>query len=120
MAKLLFQGLNVAIFTVLSGYTAICIRDHGMDLLSIFFNDMTKYDWNGQFNLDFLFMLVFSATWTAWRNEFTPLALVLAVLAFFGGSLFLSVYLLVLSFTAESALEVVAGKRRAGAGAKIE
>jgi hypothetical protein len=51
----------------------------------------------GQFNLDFMGMLTLSALWVAWRHRFSKAGLGLGALAFFGGSLFLSIYLLVVS-----------------------
>lgn len=64
---------------------------------SIFFGDIAKMEWPGQFNLDFTFMLTLSALWVAWRNAFSALGLALGLFALFGGALFLSAYLLVLS-----------------------
>jgi hypothetical protein len=90
-----FRLLLVVIFVAISGYTLVVIGDHGMGLLAVFFGDMMKLGWPGQFNLDFLCMLALSGLWVAWRHQFSPAGLVLAVVAFFGGALFLSVYLFV-------------------------
>lgn len=92
-----FRVLLVAIFVTLLAYTGIVIANHGWDLFSIFFGDMAKMEWPGQFNLDFTFMLTLSALWVAWRNAFSALGLALGLFALFGGALFLSAYLLVLS-----------------------
>ncbi len=54
--------------------------------------------WPGQFNFDFLGFLLLSGLWTAWRENFNPKGLLLSVFAFTGGILFLSTYLLYLSF----------------------
>ena len=54
--------------------------------------------WPGQFNLDFMLMLVLSASWTAWRNKFSGTGLLLAVIAFFGGAGFLLPYLTYLAW----------------------
>ena len=43
-------------------------------------------------------MLTLSALWFAWRHEFSLPGVALAILAAIGGSLFLSIYLLVLSW----------------------
>lgn len=91
----LFLALMAATLAV---YTGIVIADHGMGLLSVFFGDMSRMGWPGQFNLDFMFMLALSALWTAWRNEFSGPGLLLALLAFFFGAMFLTLYLLVLSY----------------------
>jgi hypothetical protein len=92
-----FRVFLVAVWATIFGYTAIVVAHHGMGLLAVFFGDMAKMDWPGQFNLDFMFMLALSALWVAWRHHFSSGGLGLAVLAFFGGASFLSVYLLVLS-----------------------
>lgn len=93
----LFRVLLVVLWAVLGVYTALVIQAHGMGLVPIFFGDIAKGTWSGQFNLDFLLLLVLSALWTAWRNGFSPVGLALAVVAFFGGSGFLLPYLLYLS-----------------------
>jgi hypothetical protein len=66
-----------------------------MGLLAVFFGDMAAMGWPGQFNLDFMFMLTLSAIWVAWRHQFSIAGLALGVLALFGGSLFLTIYLLI-------------------------
>src|SRR5512139_124412 len=95
-----FRLLLVVIFLAISGYTLVVIGDHGMNLLAVFFGDMAKLAWPGQFNLDFMCMLALSALWVAWRHRFSGPGLVLGIVAFFGGALFLSVYLLVESLRA--------------------
>ncbi len=93
-----FRLLLLAILISLTGYTAVVVANHGLNLLPVFFGDMAKMAWPGQFNLDFMCFLVLSAAWVMWRNKFSPSGLALGVLAFFGGALFLSIYLLALSF----------------------
>lgn len=94
----LFRGWLIALWAVLTVYTVMVIGTHGWGLIPIFFGDMAQMTWPGQFNLDFMMMLMFSALWTAWRNQFSAAGLGLAVLALFFGSSFLTVYLLYLSF----------------------
>ncbi len=94
---------------VLTGYTLVVIQSHGMNLLPVFFGDMAAMAWPGQFNLDFMGFLVLSALWTAWRNGFSALGLVLAVVAFFGGMAFLSIYLLILSLGTDSIRDILLG-----------
>ncbi|WP_259721065.1 hypothetical protein [Synechococcus sp. CS-1328] len=72
-----------------------------MGLLSLLIGDMAEVGWPGQFDLDFLCMLGLSGTWVAWRHHFSPAGLGLALLAAFGGSLFLSLYLLIESIRLE-------------------
>ncbi len=111
-----FRILTIAMFGVLAFYTGEVIATQGMTLFQVYFSDMGKMAWPGQFNLDFMFMLTFSALWTAWRNSFTPLGLALAVVAFFGGSGFLTVYLFVLSLQAKGDMrEILLGRSRAAA-----
>ena len=93
-----FRILLIVILAAVSIYTIPVVLNHGLNLFAVFFGDMAKMGWAGQFNLDFLGFLVLSATWTAWRNEFSPSGLGLAVLAFFFGAPFLTIYLLYLSF----------------------
>ena len=81
----------------LVGYTLMVISRHGLDLLPVFFGDIGKMAWPGQFNLDFLCFLVLSAFWTAWRSGFAASGLALALIAFFGGAGFLLPYLIYLS-----------------------
>lgn len=108
-------GLRVflAIFVVgLAVYTAAVIANHGWNLFPAFFGDILAMTWAGQFNVDFSGFLVLSALWTAWRNGFSALGLALGVAAFFGGMLFLSIYLLVLSATSKDVRELIAGPER--------
>lgn len=88
-----FQLVLITLWLVLAGYTGVVIARHGIDLLPVFFGDMAKLAWPGQFNLDFLCFLVLSALWIAWRNGFSAGALALALVAFFGGAGFLLPYL---------------------------
>ena len=89
---ILFRLFLIACLIVLIGYTAVTISNHGWNLFPTFFGDMAAMGWPGQFNLDFMMMLMLSAVWVAWRHQFRPAGLLLAVLAFNGGMLFLSIY----------------------------
>ena len=84
-----------AFLTVLTIYTGVVVAGHGPNLLAVFFGDIGRLGWPGQFNLDFLGFLCLSAAWVAWRHRFSAGGLALAVLAFFGGMAFLCPYLLV-------------------------
>ena len=92
-----FRLYLAALLAVLVAYTLAVMATHGANLLPVFFGDIARLAWPGQFNLDFMMMLSLSALWTAWRGGFTPSALGLAILAFLGGALFLTIYLLVLN-----------------------
>ena len=79
--------------THIVAYTAVVIVNHGMGLLPVFFGDMAKMAWLGQFNLDFMGFLMLSALWLSWRHHFSLTGLALGVLGFFGGAPVLSAYL---------------------------
>lgn len=112
----LFRLLLAAMFVALLLYTAVVIANHGMTLFPVFFGDMIKMAWPGQFNLDFSGFLILSGLWTAWRHHFSPLGLALSVVAVLGGMGFLTLYLLIASFQAKGDIKVMLlGPRRAGA-----
>ena len=92
-----FRALLALVFTILVVVTAITIANHGPNLFPVFFGDIAELTWRGQFNVDFACFLVFSALWLMWRHEFSGAGLVLGVFGFFGGALFLSAYLFVMS-----------------------
>ena len=109
-----FRTLLIALWVILAGYTATVVANHGAGLLKVFFGDMAALGWPGQFNLDFMFLLLLSALWVAWRHRFSSAGLLLGVLAIFGGSLFLAAYLLVVTGQARGDMkEVLLGKSRA-------
>jgi hypothetical protein len=108
-----FRGLLVAMFGVITVYSGITISGSGWNLLPVFFGDIRAWGWPGQFNLDFMQMLALSAIWVAWRHRFSPAGVGLAALAFFGGSMFLSAYLLVASLGVRGGVsEILVGPSR--------
>lgn len=110
-----FRAFLMACLLSILLYTGVTIEAHGWGLLPIFFGDMTAMTWPGQFNFDFFTFLLLSALWTAWRNNFTLGGLALALLAIFGGMLFLSAYLIILSYRHRANINVMLlGARRAG------
>jgi len=113
---ILFRVFLAFVFVTLAGYTGVVISSHGIDLLPVFFGDMAKLAWPGQFNLDFLCLLTLSGLWVAHRHRFRATGLLLGVCAFFGGALFLSLYLLVESFRVEgSVAALLLGEHREAA-----
>ncbi|MEO0981306.1 MAG: hypothetical protein AAFX03_01490 [Pseudomonadota bacterium] len=113
---LAFRLLLIAMLAILIGYTAVVIAEHGANLFPIFFGDIVKMGWAGQFNVDFSGFLILSALWTAWRYQYAPAGLGLAVLAFFGGILFQGIHLLWLSFkTGGDMKRILLGDARAAA-----
>ena len=110
-----FRIFLATVLAVIVVYTLPVIANHGINLLPIFFGDMLKMGWPGQFNLDFFGFLLLSALWTAWRNQFSPGGLGLSVLALFFGMPFLTTYLLILSFRTKGNLHaMMLGEQRAG------
>ncbi len=91
----LFRLFLAACLTVILVYTGVTIANHGANLLPVFFGDMAEMAWPGQFNLDFMTLLMLAGLWVAWRHHFSPGGIALGVVAVFGGMLFLSSYLLV-------------------------
>ena len=104
---LLFRILLATVFLVTLGYSAIVRNTHGWNLLPVFFGDMAAMTWPGQFNLDFLCFLALSALWLAWRHHFSGAGFALGVLGFFGGMLFLSAYLFIISFQVDNDLRTL-------------
>jgi hypothetical protein len=108
-----FRALLIVLWLIIAGYTAIVISNHGPGLLEVFFGDMATMGWPGQFNLDFMSLLALSGLWVAWRHRFSGTGLALGALAFVGGGLFLTAYLLVVSFQARGDInEVLLGRTR--------
>ena len=108
-----FYFVLMVLWGALAFYTGHVIAHHGLNLFPQFFGDMARWTWAGQFNLDFLMMLLLSASWTAWRNSFTPAGIALAVLAFFGGAGFLLPYLTYLAWKhGGDTAAIVLGKQR--------
>ena len=111
-----FRALLILLWAILVGYTTSVITTHGIGLLGTFFGDMATMGWPGQFNLDFMGFLTLSALWTAWRHHFSPVGLALGVVAFFGGMMFLTIYLLIASYQVKGNVSaLLLGAQRAGA-----
>lgn len=106
----MFRVWLALMLIVISVYTAITVQQYGWNLFTPFFSEMLTYSWFGQFNLDFMFMLSLSALWVSWRHRFSSTGLALGLLAFLGGILFLTVYLLMQSRDQDS-LETLLLKR---------
>jgi hypothetical protein len=106
---LVLRTVLVVHLAILTAYTLVVMQNHGMNLFPDWFGDIAAMGWPGQFNVDFWGFLVVSALWTAWRNAFSALGLVLAVVAFFGGMMFLSIYVLILSLGAPDIRSILLG-----------
>lgn len=109
-----FRIFLAIIFVVVGVYTAEVIANHGFGLFPVFFGDMARMGWPGQFNLDFMCMLALSALWVSWRHHFSAAGLLLGLLAFLGGAPFLSLYLFIVAGrTKGNAKELLLGTARA-------
>ena len=99
---------------VLTVYTGIVMANHGANLVPVYFNDMAAMARQGQFYLDILGFLILSALWVGWRHEYSLVGWVLTPLALFGGMMFLTVYLLIISFRMNGDLKaLLIGEHRA-------
>lgn len=92
----LLRSVLVVMLAVVLIYTAFTVSMHGPDLLPHFFGAIRMMTWQGQFNLDFLMLLLLSGVWTAWRNGFSAVGIGLGIAATLLGTVFLSAYLLYL------------------------
>jgi hypothetical protein len=109
-----FRALLSIMITGLLGYTVVVGVNHGWNLLPVFFSDITAMTWPGQFNFDFMCLLIFSGLWLAWRHNFSPGGLVLGMLGVFGGTMLLAPYILIVSFKAKGDMkEILLGTARA-------
>ena len=109
----LYALIFLAVLTV---YTGIVMANHGTNLFPIFFNDMAAMAWPGQFNLDFMGFLILSALWVGWRHEYSLVGWLLTPLALCGGMMFLTIYLLIVSFRVNGDLKaLLLGEGRARA-----
>ena len=105
--------LGIILLTIVS-YTVVVGSNHGWDLLPVFFGDIAKMNWPGQFNFDFMGFLLLSGLWVSWRHQFSPPGIALGAVAVFGGVMFLSAYLLVQTFMVGGDVKILLlGKGRA-------
>ena len=102
-----FRVLLAVIFITIFGYTTVAVLNHGMGLLQVFFGDMAKMGWPGQFNFDFMCFLILSALWLSWRHHFSFIGIIFGLAGLFGGALFLSAYLFIESFRVEGDVKVL-------------
>ena len=78
-------------------YTSFVIANHGMNFMPVYFSDLFSLSWTGQFVLDFSIYLLLTALWIAWRHQFSSRGIMLGALAPFGGIIYLSIYLIVVT-----------------------
>lgn len=110
----LFRLYLAAIVVAIAAYTSVTIANHGLNLVPVFFGDIAKMGWPGQFNLDFLSFLMLGGLWLAWRHHFSIGGILLGLFIFAGGMPFLASYLLFHSFKSGGDVRVLLlGERRA-------
>lgn len=109
----LFRTILVLLFVVFAGYTVTVVAEHGVNFFPAFFGQLAALNWSGQINLDFLIYVLMGAGWVAWRHEFSPGGIALAVLALCGVLTFVP-YLFIVSVRAEGDVRtLLLGRERA-------
>ena len=110
----IFRTYLVIVIAVLGLYTLMVGAEHGWNLIPLFFGSILAIDWQGQFNMDFMSFLALSAIWVSWRHRFSPGGLLLGVVAFFGGMMFLAPYLIWASLKSKGDVsDLLLGEQRA-------
>lgn len=99
-----FRAYLLFLIIALGAYTLVVGSNHGWNLLPVFFGNIAAMDWQGQFNADFMTFLSLSALWVAWRHQFSAGGLLLGLVAFFGGMMFLAPYLIWASVQAKGSV----------------
>jgi len=94
--QLLLKALLLCQTIVLVAYTVYVSQTKGWDLLTIFIQNITNLDWNGQFNLDFSSYLTLSALWIIWRNQYTLKSILIGLACMIIGIMLFAPYLLYL------------------------
>ena len=111
---MLFRVLLAGMVLVLGVYTVITISNEGLTLFETALTDVAAMGWRGQFALDFVCYLLLSFIWVAWRHEFSPVGLVLGLLASQLGIIFFATYLIVISIQCDGDMKkVLLGEKRA-------
>lgn len=111
-AQTFLKSLLVIQTIALIIYTTYAVRNEGWILLQIFINNMTAFNWNGQFNLDFSCYLTLSGLWIMWRNKFSISSILIAVIAMIIGIMAFAPYLLYLLIIEKGDLKkVLIGER---------
>jgi len=80
----------------LIAYTIYAANNQGWILFQIFTDNITAFNWNGQFNLDFSCYLTLSGIWIMWRSKFSIPSIAIAVIAMIIGIMVFAPYLLYL------------------------
>ena len=83
------------------------IMNNGPNLFPVFFRNITEMGWSGQFNFDFMYMLLLSGSYITWRHKFSAAGLCLSLVCFFLCPPFLSTYLMYHFFPTEGDVAAV-------------
>lgn len=94
--QLLLKALLLCQTIALVAYTVYVSQTKGWELLTIFTQNITSLDWNGQFNLDFSSYLTLSALWIVWRNQYTLKSILIGLACMIIGIMLFAPYLLYL------------------------
>ena len=109
----LLRSCLVLAYLVFAGYTVAVTAEHGVNFLPAFLGQLAALTWSGQINLDLLIYVLMGAGWIAWRHEFSPGGIAMAVLALSGALTFVP-YLLIVSVRAEGDVRtLLLGRERA-------
>jgi hypothetical protein len=110
----LFRLLLVTIVAIVGVYTVFVVDQQGLNFLPVYFADIAKMGWPGQFNMDFSSLLILGSIWLMWRHHFSPPGILFGLFIFVGGAPFLCSYLLIASFQTNGDVnELLLGKLRA-------
>ncbi|MDX1959801.1 MAG: hypothetical protein SFU98_14595 [Leptospiraceae bacterium] len=101
--RVLLILITIGIFTI----TGIVGSNHGWNFVPIFFGDIIKLNWAGQFNFDFMCFLTLASLWVCWRNQFSAMGIFLAIVTAIFGISFIAPYLLIQTFTCNGDLGLV-------------
>jgi hypothetical protein len=77
-------------------YTAFAVKHEGWSLFQILTDNISAFNWEGQFSLDFSCYLTLSGLWIMWRNQFSFSSIIIAIFAMTIGIIVFAPYLLYL------------------------
>ncbi|MCB1142770.1 MAG: hypothetical protein H7A24_03965 [Leptospiraceae bacterium] len=103
MFQILLVAMTIAIITI----TGIVSNTHGWNLIEVFIDNIISLNWSGQFNFDFMCYLFLSAIWIMWRHDFSPMGIVLGLIASVAGILFFAPYLFILTIQSNGNITIV-------------
>jgi len=108
-----FRAYLVVVLACLAGYAVIVGSHHGWNILPLFFAEIARMAWPGQFDFDFMTFLSLAGIWVAWRHQFSAVGIGLGIVTFFWGMMFFAAYLLWASIQSADPRALLLGKGRA-------